>query len=533
MEKQQNKLDADFVETFAQMDWNRHDPLKSSMSLLKKFDLGIALNIHDLEKHIGSVINQSIRAGLDENSDTIKLLKKLEKAVDNLGDIFRISDPTRAENNRTKILKEYSHNIMSVLSDDNLMLLSTSTELLLKEEIGNKAYNIWQMSKNGFPVPEAFFLTFAACRESYALQRVNIGHFLQKVLYYFNGEPIAIRSSGLESMPGMLDTIFVKDSYNWEEVEAAIMQVINSWYSDKAKKYRKLCKIDDLMNISVVIQKFVDPETVEGFSGICFSRDTNTGEKILNGEVLLRQTGEKLASGEITPQSLKVLPEASFKELEEISQKLEDFYKNVQDIEFVADKNRIWIVQTRNAKLSSIAKIKASIDFYKNGWLSSTALSDLFYDHKHELVTYVSAGEDTPIAKGIPSSNGFTTGKIVFGQIMKWDNHSRYILVKEITTTDDLDLIERVDGVVTTNGGYTSHPAVVCRQMKKTCVVSASPIELLKNNKVKIGDKIFKEYDEICVIGDTGEIFENQPSYNTKFLFADEYFEIFNKKLEW
>lgn len=527
-----NNLDTDFVETIAQMDWKRHDPIKTSMSLLRKFDIGIGLNVHELEKHIGSVQHQCVSLGMDKNSETMKLLSRLEKAVDNLGDIFRISDPVLAEKSRTKILKEYSHNIMKVLSDDNLMLLSTSTELLLKEEVGNKAYNVWQMSKLELPVPESFFLTFTACRESYALQKVNIGSFLQKVLYYFNGEPVAIRSSGLESMPGMMDTVFVEDSYDWEKVEAAIMQVINSWYSDKAKKYRKLCKMDDLMQIAVLIQKFVDPKTIDGFSGICFSRDTNTGEAIINGEVLLRQTGEKLASGEVTPKSLKVLPKVYLKELEEISEKLETFYKNVQDIEFVADKERLWIVQTRNAKLSPIAKIKSSLDFYHKGWLSQTALSDLFYDYKAELATYVSAGDDIPIAKGVPSSNGFTTGKIVFSEMKKWDSFSRYILIKEITTTDDLELLEKVDAVITTNGGYTSHPAVVCRQMKKTCVVSASPIEFLSKNQVKIGDKVFKEYDEISVIGDTGEIYSKQPSYNQKFLFAKEYFEIFNKELE-
>jgi phosphoenolpyruvate synthase/pyruvate phosphate dikinase len=533
MEKKNNKIDNDFIETFTQMDWNRYDPIKTTMSLIKSFDIGIALNVHDLEKTIASVYHQCEHLGMDKNSESMKLLKKLEKAVDDVGDMFRISDPIRVENHHNKVLKEYSRNIMKVLSDDNLMLLSTSTEILIKDEIGNKAYNIWQMHKHGLPVPEAFFLTFACCRVSYATRKVSIGSFLQKVLYYFNGEPITIRSSGLESMPGMLETIFIDDSYDWEKIEAAIMTVIDSWYSDKAKKYRKLCKIDDLMQIGVVIQRFVNPKTADGFSGIAFSRDTNTGEHILNGEVVLCQTGEKLASGEATPKNLRILPKEIITELEDFSNKLEAFYKNVQDMEFVKDKNRIWLIQNRNAKLSPIARIKSSIDFYHKGWLSSAALKDLFYDFKMQLATYVSTGKDVPIAKGVPSSNGFTTGKIVFGRIQKCESRSRYILIKEITTTDDLELLEWVDGVITTTGGYTSHPSVVCRQMEKTCIVSASPIKILKGNKVKIGEKIFNEYDEISIIGDTGEIFETQPEYETTFLFANDYFDIFNEKLEY
>lgn len=249
----------------------------------------------------------------------------------------------------------------------------------------------------------------------------------------------------------------------------------------------------------------------------------------LNGEVLHHQTGEKLASGTITPSNLDTIPDKQLQELQVLATRLEDKYRNVQDIEFAYDGAKLYMLQTRDAKLSDLAKCRISLDFFKKGWIDSTRLQRLYDRHKYSLTNNIVIGDAKPIAKGIPVCDG-RLGGVVKGQIClkedsRFDSNHRSILVAEITTTEDLQLIKDMDGVITSIGGYTSHPAVVCRDLDTACIVSAKPIEFIENGlKIKIGDHILKAGDQITMVANTGEIFLGYDiEIESNFVFQEEY----------
>lgn len=170
------------------------------------------------------------------------------------------------------------------------------------------------------------------------------------------------------------------------------------------------------------------------------------------------------------------------------------------------------------------------MDFYKKGWIDSTRLQRLYNRHKHSLTTNtVTDANVKPIAVGIPVCNGrlggLIKGIITLKEHQVSSNRERTILIAEITTTDDLQLIKDVDGVITSVGGYTSHPAVVCRELDTACIVSAKPIEFLENGlKVKIGEHILKAGDAITMVANTGAIYlGHNIEVETNFIFQEEY----------
>lgn len=511
-------LHPDFLPTLLQMNLQQYDKYRSDFPFLKQFNLMMALGSHDLIKTLDWQ-HREVMKELGKDHEITKMFYQILEALSDAGSAFAFA---RLKNDR--ILKKYSHNIMSVLSDNNL-ILTTQSELVIKEDVGNKAEMIWQMNKEGLPVPPSFFLTFAATRLSYTANKV-VPSILKQCMYYFQGKPVAIRSSGILSMPGMLDTVYVKDSSNYEEVSAAIMQVINSWYNEKAVKYRKVCKIDDLMQIGVVIQELVEATNKNGFSGSAYSRNPINGKDELCGEVLHEEMGAELASGKKTPQNLSTIPKELFDELYQHSKVLENKFKEVQYVEFAYNGVKLYMVQDRNAKLTDLARGVVSIDFFKKGWIDSTRLDRIYYDLKFKkaegLREFVTKG--TPLTKGIAASSGILTGHILLNS----DTHSSNdIWFTDITTTEDLEKIDMVDGIVTTKGGYTSHPADVSRMLSKPAIVSAENV-VIEHDHVIINGKRYDEGTLITINGASGEIFEGKVEISDVFILDKEFKEALN-----
>ncbi len=391
------------------------------------------------------------------------------------------------------------------------MILLLNDRIADKNLIGNKGANLVEMHNLGIKVPESIFLTTVACKQIHKSQDVSFLPLLMQTLYMFgDNEKIAIRSGGVISMAGMMETILDVDRNDENAVKESILNVVNSWDSPRAKSYRKACKINDEVKIAIVIQPVIRGD--KGCSGVYFSRNPNTGKAEITGEYLEKELGDKLVGGTVTPKKLanefgnvngRVL-----RDLVETGYKLEKHFKHVQDMEFVYDGKETYFVQTRNAQLSPMAKIKTLIDFYDEGFISLTDFK-MRYDKKiHEQVYQfeVPKGVES-LFKGTPAVNGMFTGKACFDKT-KADKNS--ILILENTTPDDMPYLNKIGGLITKIGGMTSHPAVVCRQMKKPCIVGAKMLNIDERIKRASFDYTVREIhegDTITIIGDTGEVF--------------------------
>lgn len=516
--EENKEIPKEIIETLSQIDVEGYKKYgMSQFSFLKEFNVMTAIGSHDLYKHFDWKYREIMKE-LGKDHELTKLFNKLMTAISDAG--WAISAGHFGKDEENKILKKYSHNIMSVLSD-NQLVLSTKSELIVKE-VGNKAFKLWEMSKAGLPVPPAFFLTFAATRASQVAGNV-IPPILEKLMLFFKGESVAIRSSGIESMPGMLETIYIKDSSNYTEVCAAIMQVINSWNNEKAVKYRQLCKIDDLLQIGVVIQKLVNAENKTGFSGSAYSHNPNTGEKVLNGEVLLEKLGEQLASGEKTPENLTVIPKELYNELNQHVELLYQKYKKAQYVEFAYDGEKLYMLQCRDAKLSEYAVAKIMLEYFQNDWVDSTRLERYYNDAKYNKnLKKTVIKNSVPITTGIAASSGTLVGKILINVQSKQYDKTKYIWFTDITTTTDLPKIKKVDGIVTTLGGYTSHPADVSRLLNKAAIVSAKGLKIFKDH-ITINDERLEEGELVTIVGESGEIYKGEVEIERKFVLEEEY----------
>lgn len=528
MEEQEQQYDPQFIQTLLKIDFKQYEKYRYGIDMLKPFNILFAMHTHDIEKTLYMQRHELIRQ-LGEDHEMIKKYDKLIECVDDAGESLRQGD-MRITNKNDKILKKYSHNILSVLSD-NQLLLSTKTELLIKDEVGNKAFKLWEMAQMKLNVPPAVFLTFAACRLSYGNKNGVVPGMLHEVMYFFKGEPVAIRSSGLLSMPGVLDTIYVEDSSNYEKICEAIHSVIGSWYNEKAVKYRKLAKIDDTMQIGVIIQKLVKATSKNGFSGTAYSRNPVTGEAKLSGEVLHQQMGNKLASGEVTPEDISTIDAKFQTQLYNDLLRLEEKNRQIQYVEFASDGEELYMLQDRDAKVSEYAKAVSTLDFFKRGWIDSTRFERLYNDFKFkdDLSLRKFTTDQTPLTTGIASSSGILTGQICL-DIDNSDNKLENIWFTDITTVKDLNKIERCDAIVTMHGGYTSHPAEISRMKGIPSIVSAKGLQIFADH-ITINGVRYNEGQTLTIVGDTGEIFLGKVEVHERFILDEEYKQALNENL--
>ncbi|MDK2908446.1 MAG: pyruvate, orthophosphate dikinase [Bacteroidales bacterium] len=332
----------------------------------------------------------------------------------------------------------------------------------------------------------------------------------------------------------------------WEQLWGAIMAVFNSWMNDRAILYRKLNNIPDEWGTAVNVQAMVFGNMGNtSATGVAFTRDAATGEKIFNGEYLINAQGEDVVAGIRTPQQITIegsrrwaalaniseeerktkypsleetMPQV-YRELFEIQEKLEKYFRDMQDIEFTIQDGRLWMLQTRNGKRTGAAMVKIAMDMLREGMIDEkTALLRVEPNKLDELLHPVFEAEAMRkakvIAKGLPASPGAATGQVVFSadDAKEWAKKgAKVVLVRIETSPEDLGGMDVAEGILTARGGMTSHAAVVARGMGKCCVSGAGSIKIdYKAKTLEANGKVYKEGDWISLNGSTGDVYEGK-----------------------
>ena len=331
-----------------------------------------------------------------------------------------------------------------------------------------------------------------------------------------------------------------------EQLWGAICAVFDSWMNERAILYRKMEGIPSEWGTAVSVMAMVFGNMGNtSATGVCFSRDAATGENIFNGEWLVNAQGEDVVAGIRTPQQItlqgsrhwaelqgisekerkekypsmeEAMPEI-YRQLNTIQHKLEEHYKDMQDMEFTVQEGKLWFLQTRNGKRTGAAMVKIAMDLLRQGLIDEkTALLRCQPNKLDELLhpvfnkTALSAAK--VLTRGLPASPGAATGQIVFfaEDAAKWraDGH-KVVLVRIETSPEDLAGMAAAEGILTARGGMTSHAAVVARGIGKCCVSGAGAINInYKTRTVEIDGTILKEGDYISINGSNGQVYQGE-----------------------
>jgi len=328
----------------------------------------------------------------------------------------------------------------------------------------------------------------------------------------------------------------------WEQLWGAVMAVFDSWMNPRAIYYRAMNQIPEEWGTAVNVQAMVYGNMGDNSgTGVAFTRDAATGENIFNGEYLINAQGEDVVAGIRTPQqitkegslrwaklagvseeervskfpSLEELMPAAYKELDETQNNLENYFKDMQDLEFTIQDGKLWMLQTRNGKRTAAAMVKIAMDMLREGMIDEklailrqepNKLDELL----HPVFDKKAIKGANVVAKGLPASPGAATGQIVFHA----DEATKFpiaILVRIETSPEDLEGMDIAKGILTARGGMTSHAAVVARGMGKCCVSGAGGVTINYKERTLIASgKTFKEGDWISLNGTTGEVYEGK-----------------------
>jgi pyruvate,orthophosphate dikinase len=313
---------------------------------------------------------------------------------------------------------------------------------------------------------------------------------------------------------------FPADPY--KQLELAIDAVFRSWMGKRAVEYRKQYNITPDMAagtaVTIVAMVFGNMGS-NSCTGVVFTRDPETGEKRLYGDYLVNAQGEDVVSGKTTPNHIDMLASkmpAVYRQLCEVTQKLENHFKEPQDVEFTVEKGKLYILQTRAAKMNAVAAVKTSVDLYREGLISKIAALERINPEALEQLLYRridSHFKQKPIATGVGASPGAASGSTVFDIATAEDlgkKGEKVILVREETKPDDVPAFFQSIGILTSRGGKTSHAAVVARGMGKPCIVGCSQIEINADGKsfsVNGGKKTVTEGEKITIDGSTGRVY--------------------------
>ena len=298
----------------------------------------------------------------------------------------------------------------------------------------------------------------------------------------------------------------------------SVKAVFKSWNNNRAKIYRKMNNISDDLGTAVNIQEMVYGNLSEtSLTGVAFSRNPSNGEDKLYGEFLEKAQGEDIVAGVRTPKSIDEMDEDIHRQLNHYAKILEKHYKDMQDMEFTVENGKLYMLQTRAAKRTSLAALNTAVDMKEEGLITKEEailrvkpedLNNLM----HETFTEESLKENSPIAKGLPASPGAAIGKIyitVEDAVKEAKKGNKTILVRTETSPEDIEAMNYSEGILTVHGGMTSHAAVVARGIGKCCVSGCQDIIIDEKNKiVKINNKIYEEGSYISLNGTTGEVYE-------------------------
>ena len=303
-----------------------------------------------------------------------------------------------------------------------------------------------------------------------------------------------------------------------EQLWGAISAVFNSWMNPRANTYRRLHDIPESWGTAVTVQSMVFGNMGNDCAtGVAFTRNPSTGEHLYYGEFLINAQGEDVVAGIRTPLALSempvVMPEV-YKQLTAVFDKLESHYRDMQDIEFTIQNNKLWMLQTRNGKRTAAAAVKIAVDMVREGVLTKAeALKRIDPLSLDQLLhpTLDPKAKKTVLTTGLPASPGAASGKVVFtaedAEVMALSHKEKVILVRIETSPEDIHGMHAAQGILTARGGMTSHAAVVARGMGKPCVSGAGEIRVdYAKKEMKIGTYAIKEGDIITINGGTGEV---------------------------
>lgn len=343
----------------------------------------------------------------------------------------------------------------------------------------------------------------------------------------------------------------------WEQLWGAICAVFDSWNNERAILYRKMNRIPDDLGTAVNVQAMVFGNMGRSSgTGVAFTRDAATGEDIFNGEYLINAQGEDVVAGVRTPQQItiegsrrwakmkgiseeervarypsleEVLPECA-KELFEVEQKLEDYFKDMQDLEFTIQDGKLWLLQTRSGKRTGAAMVKIAMDMLHQGTIDEkTALKRCDPDKLDELLHPVfdkkAIASAKPLTHGLPASPGAAAGQVVFhaDEAEQWHKDGKKVILCRIETSpEDLRGMAIAEGILTARGGMTSHAAVVARGMGKCCVAAANNLVIdYKARTMTVNGKVLNEGDWISLDGSTGYVYEGKITTQAAGIEAD------------
>ncbi len=328
----------------------------------------------------------------------------------------------------------------------------------------------------------------------------------------------------------------------WDQLWGSVMAVFDSWETPRAVYYRMLNKIPGDWGTAVNVQAMVFGNLGDNSgTGVAFTRDAGTGEDVFNGEYLINAQGEDVVAGVRTPQqitklgserwavlagvseedraknfpSLEELMPEIYTELDSYQTRLEEHYKDMQDIEFTMQDGKLWMLQTRSGKRTGFAMVRIAMEQLEAGEIDEkeallrqepNKLDELL----HPVFDKVAMDAARVLTKGLPASPGAATGQLVFhaDEASKFENS---ILARIETSTEDLEGMNSANGILTARGGMTSHAAVVARGMGKCCVSGAGELKIdYKARTLTVAGDTFKEGDWVSLNGSTGEIYEDK-----------------------
>jgi len=309
-----------------------------------------------------------------------------------------------------------------------------------------------------------------------------------------------------------------------EQLTMARDAVFRSWQNDRAKHYRRINNIDDMLGTAVNVQAMVYGNLGDtSGTGVGFTRNPATGTNEFYGEFLLNAQGEDVVSGVRTPVPIlelhKIMPEV-YNQLRETTTRLEKHYKDMQDFEFTIQEGKLYMLQTRNGKRTGLAAVRVAIQMVDEGLI--TKEEAIFRVEPNQLYDFLVPRLDEKstkvevLATGLPASPGAAVGQIVFTadaavEVVQKDGKASVILVRAETTPEDIHGMEVAKGILTSRGGMTSHAAVVTRGMGKCCVAGAGDVDVNeKTRTMKVKGQTFKEGDFISLDGTTGRVIKGK-----------------------
>jgi len=306
----------------------------------------------------------------------------------------------------------------------------------------------------------------------------------------------------------------------WKQLWGAVGAVFGSWMNDRAMVYRRKYNIPSEWGTAVNVQAMVYGNTGDNSgSGVAFTRDPATGEKVFYGEFLINAQGEDVVAGIRTPEPVAQLNKhmpAAFSELENIRKNLERHFKDVQDFEFTIQEGKVFMLQTRNGKRTGLAAVRFAIEMEKEKLIDwKTAIRRVPADQLDQVLAPVfdrkAVASARCIAKGLPAGPGAASGKMYLNAERAVEAAARgekVLLVRNETSPEDLRGMIAAEGILTAKGGVSSHAALVARQMGKVCVCGASALQIDYAAKTMTVDgKTYKEGDSISINGTAGEVY--------------------------